>query len=98
MGTIIGQNKVHFQYGNNNITIKKNQKDIEKPQKFIKCVVSNNATDEVITEATVKLHHKDQDIKIIGRYFAFSKAVDKLEDKKLKAELWQGFKSTCNMP
>ena len=63
-----------------------------------KCEISNRAGD-VLAEGTVSLHHKDTNIKIVGRHNAYKRAMSNLTaSKEEKTNIWSDYREKLRTP
>lgn len=65
------------------------QKQVHIPHDTTVKIFSGN---DVVASATVKLYHKDQFVKEVGRKRAIKKAIDSLGiDKEQRKEIWDAY-------
>ena len=68
---------------------------IDKPS--ITCQI-RTADKQVVSESKVKLYYKDIPNKVVGRAYAFKKAVNQLASKERRTALWNDFRNTMKQP
>lgn len=72
---------------------------IQKP--YINCTIVDGK-ENVIAEGTVTRHINDKDDRVIGRKFAFKKALQNnlegFENRPLRTTLWNQFRNECKQP
>lgn len=63
-----------------------------------KCIIYNSEEDK-LSEATVSLHHKDNDDRTVGRYYAFRNAMKNLDlSKESKSRIWNDYRKKVKNP
>ena len=81
----------------NNLPIGKNNKMSKtlnsKRESHTECLIIDNETNQLFVSSVAYLHPKDKNYnKAIGRKVSFNKAVEQVENKELRQELWDAFK------
>ena len=96
MAHLVNGHKVHYVYGKEKVQFFNhgNQEIVNKPT--IQCIITKN--NEEIASAKVRPHHEDSNNKIVGRFYAFKKAVSTIPDKKLRTALFNDYLQHCKLP
>ncbi len=96
MAHLVNGHKVHYVYGEEEVTFFHKGKQLTETKPTITCVISRN--DEPLVTAKVKPHHEDVNSRIVGRFYAFKKAVRQFPDKAFRKALFNDYLEHCKMP
>jgi hypothetical protein len=82
------------------LRVRFNYKGIERPKTT---AIVTNANGDIIAKVSVKKSRGDKSNKVVGRFWAFKKAMNQaaLENtatKQQRTEAWAAFKTSCKVP
>lgn len=89
--SLLGGHRVFFEYSTETITAHENKKKIKVTRPVTKCVIKKE--DEEIASSEVRLHHRDIANRVKAREYAFTNAVEKIENRETRKAIHSDFRS-----
>ena len=94
----LGNVLVAFHYETTDTQVKKNSVSFSVKKKQTTCKIFNEK-EELLSTGVVKLHHEERDEKVLGRHYAFKKAMATIElTKAEKKAIWDDYRDNLNSP